>query len=146
MRTFRKIVPIFAAVSFAFPGSFSFPALAANREAVPEMIEGAPAYVRFPPIFIPIIQGEQVTRQIGVTLMLELKEGQEKQPIEEKRLQLNDAFMRDLYVFFQQRSGMKSNDIDEMYLKGRLLQVADNVIGEKVVREVLIQQFFEQKR
>jgi len=33
-----------------------------------------------------------------------------------------------------------------MYLKGRLLQVADNVIGEKVVREVLIQQFFEQKK
>jgi hypothetical protein len=33
-----------------------------------------------------------------------------------------------------------------MYLKNRLLQVADNVIGEKVVREVLIQQFFEQKK
>jgi|SRR6185312_2713397 hypothetical protein len=140
MRTFRKIVPIFSALSFAFP------AMAANREAVPEMIAGAPSYVRFSPIFIPIIQGDRVTRQIGVTLMLELKKGQEKPPIEEKRLQLNDAFMRDLYVFFQQRSGMKSNDIDEMYLKDRLLKVADNVIGEKAVREVLIQQFFEQRK
>jgi flagellar basal body-associated protein FliL len=140
MRTFRKIVPFIAAATFAAP------AWAANREAVPEMIQGAPSYVRFPPIFIPIIQGEAVTRQIGVTLTLELKEGEEKQPVEEKRLQLNDAFMRDLYVFFQQRSGIKSNDIDEMYLKGRLLKVADNVIGEKTVREVLIQQFFEQKK
>jgi hypothetical protein len=139
MRIFSKIVPIFAALSFALP------AMAADREAVPEMIEGAPSYVRFPPIFIPIIEGDQVTRQIGVTLMLELVKGQEKQPIEEKRLQLNDAFMRDLYAFFQQRAGVKSNDIDEMYLKDRLLKVADNVIGEKVVREVLIQQFFEQK-
>ncbi|HEX3970851.1 MAG TPA: hypothetical protein VHX19_05990 [Stellaceae bacterium] len=140
MRIFRKIVPIFATLTFAFP------ALAANRDAVPEMIEGAPAYVRFPPIFIPIIQGEQVTRQIGVTLMLELNKGEEKQPIEEKRLQLNDAFMRDLYVFFQQRSGMKGNDIDEMYLKDRLLKVADTVIGQKAVREVLIEQFYEQKK
>jgi hypothetical protein len=140
MRIFRKIVPIFAALTVASP------ALAANREAVPEMIEGAPSYVRFPPIFIPIIQGEAVTRQIGVTLMLELKEGEEKQPVEEKRLRLTDAFMRDLYVFFQQRAGMKSNDIDETYLKERLLKVADNVIGEKSVREVLIQQFFEQKK
>jgi hypothetical protein len=140
MRIFRKFVPIFAALTVASP------AFAANREAVPEMIEGAPSYVRFPPIFIPIIQGEQVTRQIGVTLMLELKEGEEKQPVEEKRLRLTDAFMRDLYVFFQQRSGMKSNDIDEMYLKDRLLKVADNVIGDQMIREVLIQQFFEQKK
>ncbi|HWE73636.1 MAG TPA: hypothetical protein VG328_10790 [Stellaceae bacterium] len=146
MRIFRKIVPIFAALTFASWGPFGSPALAADREAVPEMIEGAPAYVRFPPIFIPIIQGEQVTRQVGLTLMLELNKGEEKQPIEEKRLQLNDAFVRDLYAFFQQRSGMKSNDIDEMYLKDRLLKIADNVIGQKAVREVLIEQFYEQKK
>jgi hypothetical protein len=140
MRIFSKIVPIVAALSFALP------AVAADREAVPEMVAGAPSYVRFPPIFIPIIQGDQVTRQIGVTLMLELVKGQEKEPIEEKRLQLNDAFVRDLYAFFQQRAGVKSNDIDEMYLKDRLLKVADNIVGDKVVREVLIEQFFEQKK
>jgi hypothetical protein len=140
MRIFSKIVPIVTALSVALP------AMAADRDAVPEMITGAPSYVRFSPIFIPIIQGDQVTRQIGVTLMLELVKGQEKQPIEEKRLQLNDAFVRDLYAFFQQRAGMTSSDIDEMYLKDRLLKVADNVIGEKAVREVLIQQFFEQRK
>jgi hypothetical protein len=140
MRTFSKIVPIFTVLLFALP------ARAANREAVPEMFEGAPSYVRFQPIFIPIIQGDRVTRQIGVTVMLELEKGQEKPPIEEKRLLLNDAFVRDLYAFFQQRSGMPSNDIDEMYLKARLLKVADQVIGEKAVHEVLIQQFFEQKK
>lgn len=140
MRIFSKLVPIFAGLSFALP------AMAADREAVPEMIAGAPSYVRFPPIFIPIIQGDQVTRQIGVTLMLELAKGQEKEPIEAKRLQLNDAFVRDLYAFFQQRAAVKSNDIDEGYLKDRLLKVADNVIGDKAVREVLIEQFFEQKK
>lgn len=140
MRIFSKLVPIFAGLSFALP------AMAADREAVPEMIAGAPSYVRFPPIFIPIIQGDQVTRQIGVTLMLELAKGQEKEPIEAKRLQLNDAFVRDLYAFFQQRAAVKSNDIDELYLKDRLLKVADNVIGDKAVREVLIEQFFEQKK
>ena len=140
MRIFSKIVPIGAVLAFALP------AMAADREAGPEMIAGAPSYVRFPPIFIPIIQGDQVTRQIGVTLMLELEKGKEKRPIEAKRIQLNDAFVRDLYAFFQQRAGVKSNDIDEMYLKDRLLKVADNVIGDKAVREVLIEQFFEQKK
>ena len=140
MRIFSKIVPIFTVLSLALP------VMAAGREAVPEMVEGAPSYVRLPAIFIPIIQGDRVTRQIGVTLMLELAKGQEKAAIEEKRLQLNDAFVRDLYAFFQQRAAVKANDIDEMYLKDRLLKVADNVIGEKAVHEVLIEQFFEQKK
>jgi hypothetical protein len=120
--------------------------VAANHEAGTEAVPGAPSYVRFPAIFVPIIEGDRVTRQIGVTLVLELAKGQEKPPIEEKRRQLNDAFVRDLYAFFQQRAGMRANDIDEMYLKERLLKVADNVIGDKAVREVLIEQFFEQKK
>jgi hypothetical protein len=140
MRTFSKILSIFIALLSGLP------ARAANREATPEMIEGAPSYVRFSPIFIPIIEGDRVTRQVGITLMLELVKGQKRLPIEEKRIQLNDAFMRDLYIFFQQRAGMKSGDIDEMYLKDRLLKVADSVIGAQAVREVLIQQFFEQKK
>jgi hypothetical protein len=140
MRIFSKIVPICAALFFALP------AVAANHEAGTEAVPGTPSYVRFPAIFVPIIEGDRVTRQIGVTLVLELAKGQEKPPIEEKRRQLNDAFVRDLYAFFQQRAGMRANDIDEMYLKERLLKVADNVIGDKAVREVLIEQFFEQKK
>jgi flagellar basal body-associated protein FliL len=140
MRIFKKIVPILTALALAPP------AMAASHEAATEIVAGAPSYVRFPAIFIPIIQDERVTRQIGVTLTLELAKGQEKGPIEEKRLQLNDAFVRDLYSFFQQRAAVKTNDIDEIYLKDRLLKVADNVIGEKAVREVLIEQFFEQKK
>ena len=140
MRIFSKILPIFSVLAFAFP------AMAAGHEGAPEAIAGAPSYVRFPAIFVPIIEGDRVTRQIGVALTLELAKGQEKQPVEEKRLQLNDAFVRDLYAFFQQRAAVKANDIDEIYLKDRLLKVADNVIGEKAVREVLIEQFFEQKK
>ena len=120
--------------------------MAASHEAAPEAIAGAPSYVRFPAIFVPIIEGDRVTRQIGVRLTLELASGQEKQPVEEKRLQLNDAFVRDLYSFFQQRAAVKASDIDELYLKDRLLKIADNVIGGEAVREVLIEQFFEQKK
>jgi len=140
MRIFSKIVPIFTVLSLASP------AMAANHETAPEIVAGAPSYMRFPAIFIPIIEGDRVTRQIGVTLTLELVKGEEKQTVEERRLQLNDAFVRDLYAFFQQRAGVKANDIDETYLKARLLKIADNVLGEKAVREVLIEQFFEQKK
>ena len=135
----RKILGILAGIFFAVP------AMAANRDAVPEMVEGAPSYVRFQPIFTPIIEGDRVTRQVGVTLMLQLKQGEEKEGIEAKRLLLNDAFVSNLYVFFQQRVTLRGG-LDEIYLKQRLLKVADNVIGKDAVQEVLIEQLFEEKK
>ncbi len=108
------------------------------------MIDGAPSYVRFPAIFTPVIDGNRVTRQIGVSIMLELVKGQEKDGVEEMRRQLADAFVTDLYVFFQQRARMRS--FDQAYLKGRLLQVASNVVGKNIVQQVLIEQLFEQTR
>ena len=119
--------------------------MAANRDAVPEMVEGAPSYIRFQPIFTPIIEGDRVTRQIGVTLMLQLKRGEEKDGIEAKRLLLNDAFVSNLYAFFQQRVTLRGG-LDEVYLKERLLKVAVNVIGKDAVQEVLIEQMFEEKK
>jgi len=108
------------------------------------MIDGAPSYVRFPAIFTPIIEGDRVTRQIGVSITLELVKGQEKDDVEAQRLRINDAFVTDLYAFFQQRASIHT--IDEEYLKGRLLKVAANVTGKNVVRQVLIQQLFEQPK
>lgn len=142
MHISRKILGILAGIFFALP---AIPAMAADREAVPELVAGAPSYIRFPAIFTPIIEGDRVTRQVGVTLMLQLKKGEEKEDIEAKRPLLNNAFVENLYAFFQQRVAMKGA-IDEMYLKSRLLQVADNIIGKPAVEEVLIEQMFEEKK
>jgi hypothetical protein len=122
----------------------ALPAVAEDREAVPGLVDGAPSYVRFQAIFVPIIEGDRVTRQVGVTLMLQLVKGQEKSEVEDKRLQLNDAFVSDLYSFFQQRAAL--HDIDQHYLKDRLLKVAGGVVGPHVVQEVLIEQLFEEKK
>jgi hypothetical protein len=139
MRISNRIVLILAGLLLAAP------AFAADRESVPELVDGAPSYVRFHAIFVPIIEGDKVTRQVGVTLMLQLRKGQEKQDIEERRLQLNDAFVEDLYSFFQQRAALHG-DIDQAYLKERLLKVADGVVGPNVVQEVLIEQLFEERK
>lgn len=144
MRIFNRI--IFAATGPLLAGLFfAMPAAAADRSAVPEMVAGAPTYVRFSPIFTPVIQGDRVTSQIGVTLMLQLNKGEDKEPIEDKHLQLNNAFVQDLYAFFQQHAGIKGG-IDQGYLKGRLLKLADNVIGKNAVQEVLIEQMFEEPK
>lgn len=103
---------------------------------------GGPAYVRFDPIFIPLIEGSEVRRQLGITLMLELVADQNRSDVEARRKQLTDAFFRDLYSFFQSRAGARGR-VDQNYLKQRLFKVAERVVGPHQVKEVLIEQFFE---
>ncbi len=121
------------------------PSLAAEHPDASAQVAGAPSYVRFNPIFVPVIVGNQVTRQVGVTLILQLVEGQDKDGVEAKRAQLNDAFIQELYVFFQSRAALQGR-IDQAYLKARLLKSASRVAGANTVQEVLIEQLFERPR
>jgi hypothetical protein len=133
--------------AFAFVALFALSAHAADRTesaALPKT-PGGPSYVRLDPIFVPVIEGSQVTRQIGVTLMLELVEGQDKGDVEGKRKPLYDALFRDLYGYFQDRFAA-SGHVDQPYLKVRLLKTANRIVGPNLVKEVLIEQLFERPK
>lgn len=124
---------------------FAAPASAADRSNAPALVQGAPVYVPFQPIFVPVIEGDRVTSQFGVTLMLQLVKGQTKDGVDEKRPELRDAFVQDLYGFFQQRAPLHQT-INDVYLKDRLLESASAILGDGVVQEVLIEQLFQEQR
>ena len=135
---------IFSALALlAGAALFASSAQAADRTEKSEApaVAGAPSYVRLDPIFVPIITGDQVTQQVGVTLMLQLVENKEKGDVESKRIPLYDAFFRDLYGYFQDRA-VASGRVDQLYLKTRLLKTANRVVGPDLVKEVLIEQLF----
>lgn len=124
-------------VLFAAPTYAAEPAADGKAASGP----GAPVYVRFNPIFIPVIDRNQVTQQVGVTLMLQLMPGENQADVEAKRQQLTDALFKDLYVFFQDRVDYRGT-ISEAYLKARLLKTASRVVGPDAIQEVLIEQLF----
>jgi len=123
---------------------FAAPVRAVETQA-PAAATDAPSYIRFNPIFVPVIDGNRVTHEFGVTLMIQLVQGQDKTSVEAKREQLNDAFIRDLYAFFQDRASFNGR-VDEAYLKTRLLRAANAVVGPGVVQEVLIEQLLERAK
>jgi hypothetical protein len=129
-----------AALSVALQAS---PAGAAEhaKEGGAASVPGAPAYVRFNPIFIPVIDRDRVTQQVGITLMLQLVPGEDQADVEAKRQQLTDAFFRDLYAFFQARIDFHGT-INQAYLKARLLKTASGIVGPNAIQEVLIEQLF----
>jgi len=101
--------------------------------------------VQLPLFVIPVVEGTEVSRQVSVGVALELAEGQTAESIESKRPILVDAFYKELYGMFAQRS--RSDRIaNDRAIKERLAKVADRELGTGVVKEVLIQKLFEQER
>jgi flagellar basal body-associated protein FliL len=92
-----------------------------------------------------VIENDKVTRQITVGIALELREGLKPDSIDEKKPQIIDAFLRDLYAMFAQRSEIARVAVENS-IKRRLAQTADRILGPGTVRQVLILELLERQR
>ena len=95
------------------------------------------AFVRLPPINIPIFQGDTVRRYMQMSVSLEVPEGTSLTDIRQQVPRLRDAFVTEL----SSRSVMRhdgSGVLDLELLKLRLLKRAQDVLGEKFVSDVLL--------
>jgi len=102
-----------------------------------------PIFVNLPIFQIPVIEHDRVTRRVSVGIALELVEGVTEDTVTPKKPLLIDAYLSDLYAVFAQRADA-SRVADDRLVKARLQQIADRILGPGVVRQVLIQQLFEQ--
>lgn len=107
------------------------------------VVPGAPVFVKFRPIILPVIGRDRVTERVGIVLALELFKGKTAANVEPKRRILTDAFISDLYAIFQQRAALHEV-ADGTLIKARLLQTSNRVLGPGIVKDVLIEQLFEQ--
>jgi len=108
-------------------------------------VPGVPVFIDMQPIVLPVIEGKNVTRQVGVLLTVELAEGHVSDDVEEKRRQLTDAFITELYRIYGWRSGA-DRVVNEALVKQHLQASADRILGRGVVQAVLIRQLVEQER
>jgi len=96
--------------------------------------------VAIKPFTIPMFQGERVAGSIQVQFALEVSKGQEE-TINAKMVRLEDAYLRDLYVFMPRLLRNKEK-LDIAALKRRLLLITRKVLGSEDsqhVKDVLIQ-------
>ncbi len=118
-------------------------ALAADRTPVTMPVPGKPYYFQLAPIFVPLIRQDKVTEQVSVAVAIEIADGGKLASAEEKRPELDDAFLREIYGFVQQRGGVGGAQTAAA-LKARLRQRAERILGQQLVMDVMIEQFFEQ--
>ena len=121
------------------------PALAADRSAVVMPVPGQPYFVQMAPIFVPVIDQHSISRQVSIAVAVEIADGAKAKDVDEKRPELNNAFLGDIYGYVQQRGGVGAPQ-GETALKHRLRDTAQRVLGEIAVKDVEIEEFFEQRR
>jgi len=121
------------------------PAFAADRSAVTVAVPGKPFFFQLAPIFVPVIDKDKVTRQVSIAVAIEIADGAQATKVETHRQQLDDAFLRDIYVFVQQRGGVGPPS-GQTALKARLRQSAQRILDFVPVTEVEIEEFFEKNK
>lgn len=121
------------------------PAAAADRSAVVMPVPGQPYFVQLAPMFVPVIGSKDISRQVSIAVAIEIADGAKAKDVEEKRPALDDAFLGDIYLYVQQRGGIGDTS-GEAALKDLLRTTASRVLDPIEVKEVEIEEFFEQRR
>jgi hypothetical protein len=105
----------------------------------------APVFMTLPTLTVPVFEGNEVSRQASLVLALELEPGRNEAEVVPFKPRLMDALLAELTQIFEQRA-TEERLIDAAALKPKLLETSRRVVGDGVVKDVLVQQAFERPR
>jgi hypothetical protein len=105
----------------------------------------APVFMTLPTLTVPVFEGNEVSRQASLVLAIELEPGRTETDAAPFKPRLMDALLAELTRILEQRA-MEERLIDAAALKPQLLEAARRVVGDGMVKDVLVQQAFERPR
>lgn len=115
-------------------GGFAY---AADEE--PEAEEASsddPVFLAMEPLLAPVVRARQIDRYVHLAITLELADTQAEEDALKKLTPLRNAFIQDLH-FQAQMSGDDGRGVHLRRIKARFLVLAERVLGNKGVRDVL---------
>lgn len=104
-----------------------------------------PRIIEFDPLYLPIFRGDKVAATIMIQFRLEAQGEENEAKIIKILPRLNDAFLRDLYVFVPELL-KKTDKIDPKVIMRRLHQVGARVTGKGVIAGVVVQSVASRNR
>ena len=108
------------------------------REPVASEAERAPpSFVTLPPMSIPVIRDDRVSRTVALQITLELGSADYEDDFKTAVPHLVDAFLIELHALLPRRLMQERGD-DLDLMKYRLVGVANRVLGQGRVTDVLI--------
>ena len=106
-----------------------------ETEPLPSLPE--PGYLHMEALLAPVLEGRRISRYVSIGITLELYDESDKQTIYRYLTPLKSAFIEDLQ-FQAQLSREAPSPIHLRRIKARFLALSERVLGEEVVKDVLI--------
>jgi hypothetical protein len=100
-------------------------------------------YFTMPAFVVPVIKGNDVTRQVTFLVTLETMGSANREKLMDKRPQLQDGFLRDLYGVIAVRP--ETDVYDSAVIKERLRRVSDRVLGGGIVDNILVNVTYDRR-
>lgn len=101
--------------------------------------EKAPTFVRLDPLVVPIVDAEGASQVISMVIALEVKDEDGAKKVESLRPRIKDAFIQNLYGLMNSSAALDKGVVKVAYIKQRLNEISQKVMGEGVVQDVLLQ-------
>ncbi|ANC91055.1 hypothetical protein A6A40_03585 [Azospirillum humicireducens] len=126
----------------SFGGWFVYQKYFTEQPDQPKKVEPPPkpptAFVRLPPLVVPMIGPSRVEQFVTVVVAVEVV--LEKQPLAQaNQPRLTDAFLTALYGGIADQSILNGALVNIPAVKAKLIEAAGKVIGKDAVHDVLVQ-------
>lgn len=96
-------------------------------------------FVELDPLILPIVDNNGVNQVVSMVIALEVMETGKVGEVEKMTPKLKDAFIQDMYGVLNKHAALKGGVIQVGMIKKRLNKITDNVLGDDVVNDVLLQ-------
>ena len=100
---------------------------------------GGKEYVKMQPLMVPVIDSYGVSQVVSLVVSLEVDGVFEADKVKAMSPRLTDAYIQNMYGAMSESSGIKNGVIQVGYIKKRLSKITDEVLGDDLHAEVLIQ-------
>ncbi len=112
----------------------------AGEESTAKSEDMPPVYIEFNTFQLPVLGEERVEQLVTFVLALEVADEKAGDKVLAMAPRLNDGFVQSLYGSLHSGTVMRGNGVVDIgVLKARIMSVSDQVLGEGVVQDALIQ-------
>ena len=100
---------------------------------------GVTEYVELDALILPIVDDNGVSQIVSIVVAIEVADSTGKDLVKQMSPKIKDAFIQDMYGVLNEHAALKGGVIQVHMLKKRLARISDEVVGDDVVKDVLLQ-------
>ncbi len=101
--------------------------------------KGSSEYVKLDPLLLPIIDEDGVQQVVSMVVAIEVGGVSDADKVKAMRPKLTDAYIQDMYGILNRHAALKGGIIQVKMIKERLNKITDDVVGDDIDTEVLLQ-------